>query len=958
MRGNHTERLRTTPPLVGRDEELHRLVAAVANPPGVAVIEGEAGIGKTRLVGELAARLDSSGRRMLLGGCRQIREPFPLGPVLDALRGIGDVLLGRRLSAVVGALRPLLPELAEHLPDAPEPLEDRAAERHRVFRALVSLLAEVDHAVLVVEDAHWADEQTVDFLGYLLADPPPALCVVLTYRGEEADEALRAVTTRLAAEVGREHIVLPLLDPDQTSALAAAILDTGQSVSRNFAIHLWERTSGLPFAVQELLALLRERGMLVRRERGWSRRAIDELDVPAGVRHSVLERVRWLTPAGQAVAEAAAVLRERVSVKVLTATCQVPRADALEGLEEALASGLLEERGSTVGFRHMLAAQSVYASLPLPRRQDLHGRAATAVRSLVPPPLGQVAHHLREAHLYDQWVDAAEAAAEQAAELNDDTEAARVLEDVLRTAPLDPARRGALTIKLGWVAIEARHFVAVLDLFEQALALEQPRAVRGQLRFFTIPLQEQLAAEPAVLWRTATAALEDLEGQPELSAWAMLSLALPYGLDPPAAEHLAWANRALELVPQIRDRAFAVFILGKVAMLLVNVGDPRWSELAEQVRELTGGTPVHTREVNAYASIAEAAMHVGNHAWAERLLDAAADAPVGPRLDLLTDALRLVLDHRRGRWDGLEEAAAPLRSTLRDRPGLWIIVESVSACLALSRGELDGVDARLSGAVEAALDASGVEVLPALTTAYLRLSTATGEADRALAATRDPLRLWEVKEMWPVAVRTLPALVEALLAVGRADEAAERLAGFEAGLRGRDAPFAPAALAHARGHLAAAAGDLPAAAEQFTTAAEQYAALPCPYEAAQATELAASCLFGAARPAEAADLLNSGLDTYRRLGAHWDLDRATRLARDHDLAPPSRNRGGRPSYGTELSPRERQVADLAASGMTNKEIGEALFVSDRTVEGHLGTVLRKLGLRSRTELAHRLNTDR
>lgn len=105
----------------------------------------------------------------------QNQQPFPLGPLLDTLRDIGTgISAGGPLSPVTGALRPLLPELAGQLPPAPEPPEERAAERHRVFRALSELLGSLGEAVLVLEDLHWADEQTLAFLGYL-ADVGAAL---------------------------------------------------------------------------------------------------------------------------------------------------------------------------------------------------------------------------------------------------------------------------------------------------------------------------------------------------------------------------------------------------------------------------------------------------------------------------------------------------------------------------------------------------------------------------------------------------------------------------------------------------------------------------------------------------------------------------------------------------------------------------------------------------------------
>lgn len=102
-------------------------------------------------------------------------------------------------------------------------------------------------------------------------------------------------------------------------------------------------------------------------------------------------------------------------------------------------------------------------------------------------------------------------------------------------------------------------------------------------------------------------------------------------------------------------------------------------------------------------------------------------------------------------------------------------------------------------------------------------------------------------------------------------------------------------------------------------------------------------------------LVGEVVAAYERLGAAWDLTRAAGLARRHGLTPPARHRGGRRGYGAALSPRQWQVAELAARGRTNKEIAQELFLSPNTVEKHLGAVMRKLNARTRTELAHLLD---
>ncbi|WP_049567196.1 helix-turn-helix transcriptional regulator [Nonomuraea sp. SBT364] len=952
-----------SPVLVGREEELGRLVAAVSRPPAVVVLEGEAGIGKSRLLAELATRPEMADRLLLRGGARRIREPFPLGPLVEALRGAGDALARAELSPVAGALRGLLPELASVLPPPLEPLDDRAAERHRLFRGLAEVLRALGPVVLVVEDLHWADEQTVEFLAYALAAPPPRMSIVLTYRGEEAGAVVREATARPADAVFHDHILLKALDAAQTGDLAAAILGEA-GVTADFGAHLHELSSGLPLAVQELMALLRARGALIKLRSGrWARKAVAELDVPPGVRDSVRERVARLPEEARVVAEAAAVLQVPVRLEDLARVGGLPTAGTVAGVDELLVSGLLTEQAGTVAFRHVLTAQAVYGAIPLGRRQELHARAAEAVRALEPVPLGQEAHHLRQAGRLTDWVAAAEQAAEQASQLGDDAEAVRILEDVLRHAPLDPDRRGRLAVRLGWAAPQVLRPPAVIDLLSQALESEQPGPLRGQLHFLIGLLQERLGEDPGAQRRAFAAAVGDLADRPELAAWVMAALGRPMDPAVPLAEHAVWLERALEAVPAIGDPVEEVFVLGKIATSLGGYGDPRWLGLTDEVRRRTGGRPRHRQEVGAYRSIAEHACLAGNYEVAAELLDAAMRGAAGEessREPLSRCRLvALLLASCRGRWAGLEEETALLLDEYGGRPFDRIGAETVAACLALARGELDTARRELAEVTGNALVLGAYELLPLSVAGFLRLATAGGEAGAALAATEAAVAVWEIKGLWPLAVRALPALAEAMAAAGRRDEAVALVERLSAELRALDAPMAEAALAHARGHLAA--GDAAAAAE-FRTAAAAYDLLGAPYEAAQARELAAGRLF-AAKAAKAAGVsgaeepLLEAMTTFRDLAARWDLDRAAQLARRHGVTVRGRYPGGPQGYGADLSPREREIAEMAAAGLTNREIGQQLFVSPRTVEKHLGAALRKLGLRSRAALGAHLGVE-
>jgi DNA-binding NarL/FixJ family response regulator len=932
----------------------------------VVSVEGEAGVGKTRLVGEALRTTEASERRILVGRCHPIRESFPLGPVVEAVRGLGRDLAGIMLGPVAGAVRGLLPELADRLPAAPEPLDDRLAERHRVFRGLAELLGALGPSVLVLEDLHWADEQTADFVNYLLADPLPELVVVLTFRGEQASPTVRALDARLPDRLTRARLLLDPLNVADTGALMAGILGTDQ-ISDEFASYVWQRTGGLPFAVEEVLALVRALGVLVPGPDGtWSRRALAELGVPAAIRDSTLERVARLPSPCRRIAEAAAVLQTPVPVTIVQQVVWPPGgigARPVAGFEAALdqvvRSGLLVEDGRLVGFRHVLAAEAVYEALSGPSRRALHGQAAKALRMVTPVPLGQVAHHLRHAGQLAEWADAAERAAAQGVAMGHDDEAARLLTDVLRDAPLDTEQRGRLAIMLGRAAIEALHAPDAAALLEQTLEPEagMPRPTRGELRFYLAVMLNRTGTDLDRQRQLLTDAVADLDHRPDLRAWAMVSLGIATSTDVPLAEDLYWLHRAVDLAAGLDDPLVKVFVLGLAGAVLLEAGDPGWRPLADRVPDIVGDEPRSRREANAYCVIGMSACYAGDLETASTFMFKARTAPVlndDRRLELIVRSGAALLDYCRGDWDGLDTEADALHGELTDYPTFSIDVDIVAGCLALAHGHLDEAGRRLHTVLNLCRELGGHgPQAPFAAAAVFRLAVARGDHDTGISHLRAVQDTLATKGQWAPIVRVLPAAVDLLIAAGAELDALALTDRAEKNLRNLDAPLGSAALTHARGLLAAAAGDPPTAARLLLAAAEQYSQRLCRYDAAQATEAAAHNLLAAGDPKAGAALRTAAAD-FRTMGASWDVARAARLGRQHGIRLAAPHRGGRRGYGTRLSPRERQVAELAAAGQTNKEISEELFLSPNTVDIHISAVLRKLGVRSRVGIGPRL----
>jgi DNA-binding CsgD family transcriptional regulator len=314
--------------------------------------------------------------------------------------------------------------------------------------------------------------------------------------------------------------------------------------------------------------------------------------------------------------------------------------------------------------------------------------------------------------------------------------------------------------------------------------------------------------------------------------------------------------------------------------------------------------------------------------------------------------LQVVMDFCQGRWAGLDEVADKLGHEL-DSPNEAVDVHSVAGCLALARGNVDIARrtlAEVSHELETLCD-------------WPPLALVVGATARCAAASADLagvelidrfLSALETKGYWSPLTRALAPITELLIATDQRSRASTLVERFAAQLADLDAPLAPAALAHARGFLDAAEGRAAAeAAASFLTAAGDYERLSCPYEAAQAREQAAAALFDVDAPAAEREL-RAALAAYRKLGARWDHARCVRLGRAHGLRLAATHRGGRKGYGDELSPRELEVAKLAARGLSNKAIAVELYLSPNTIEKHLGRLMPKLGVRSRAAIGVRL----
>lgn len=953
-----------SPILVGRDQELQALLDVVTRPPALAVVDGEAGLGKTRLVTELLRHSALAERRLLIGGCRPLRQPFVLEPVIDALRGLRLVGLHRSLPPVTGVLRLLLPELSVMLPPAPKDADDPVVQRHLLFRSVLDLLECLGPTVCVLEDLHWADTHTAEFVRFAESHLPSTLSLVVTLRREDlaATSPLIALGSRPPAGIGLVRVPLTPLSRDEVCSLLAAILGTAD-ISEEFVTFIHGQTEGIPFAVEEVLRTIVDRRDLILHHGRWIRRAVSSLSVPASISDAVAERLGRLEAAPRRLVEAAAVLATPADLPLLAGVAGLPEAEATEALRDALRSTLLvEELSGHISFRHALANQAVYEGTPRAVRRLLHERAAGALERVEPRLLAVLAHHFHEAERRQEWITNAEAAADLASAVHDDATAVEMLLGVVAEGALPPDELGRVAIKLAQSAV--RTLTARPDVMEQVRAVltegNLPKHVRGELRYLlgVLLVTADDGAGGHREWELAVAELDD---RPDQRITVMTHLAYPWVGAGTGDDHLRWLARAADEAARSTDPLARMVAITSRAGTLLALGDP---DAWDAVRALPQTTPADASSAEAkrllvwtWLELGGTALVLGHFSRARELLQTGTG--IAARFEYLTalgaaEVSGLGLRWATGAWAGLEADADRLAEVYADSP-LWSVqAAAVAGFLAVARGDLDKAE-RVFSACFHGSHASAPSMYALAAGQLARLRLARGQPEAAWDVVRLGLEALEAKRIWAWSHWVAPAAVETMVATGQLDEAAQLVRRIDGGLRGRDAPWSQASLSYCRALVDDSRGRLGDAARWFADAEQRYSAMPNPYESARARELRALCLLASGDLA-GEDGLTDAVACFRALGATHDERRVRRALRQHDIPQPSPWRGGRIGYGNKLSPREEAVARLAARGRTNAEIARELFLSPKTVEHHVGACMRKLKVRSRIELSHRLTS--
>ncbi len=414
-------------PLIGRDEVRETIIQfleeAIRGVGGIVLIEGEAGIGKTRLMNEVIRDAEWRGIQSLWGSNREGDIASPYASIIDAFTGGLTTLRINQLSQLIDeiwfrVLFPLFPQLKDELPEltaAPALSPNREHQRLvQAFAKLLSVWGQITPVLLIMDDLHWSNEDNLD----LIIELAPHLCntrviLVGTYRGEDA-QVRDSLWKRLAAlsSAGiKKRIFLDRLSPDATSELIRRSLGLSSAVPL-FEKRLFQETQGNPLFILETLRALSDEGILAQDEAGnwhtpWDETTSDytELPLPRAVERTIAARLEHLSDDERIVLRAAAVLARDFNFSLLSSTAGIEVHQVLSVSNALVRRRFLEETSEVYQFSHDKIRQVAYEAIPQKERTSLHRQAGESVQQLYPERSDQselLAHHFFEGQVWDQ----------------------------------------------------------------------------------------------------------------------------------------------------------------------------------------------------------------------------------------------------------------------------------------------------------------------------------------------------------------------------------------------------------------------------------------------------------------------------------------------------------------------------------------------------------------------------
>ena len=936
----------TLPPLVGRAAERDALDAALARlragTGGVVVVEGEPGIGKSRLLAELAARAEAAGCRVASGWASELETDLPYAVLADALdpllQALGERAVGRLGLADPAALAAVLPTLGDPAPP----------DRHRLHRALRDLLeraAATRPLVLCLDDVQWADPGSLDALAALARRPPAgAVLLALAVREGALPGALAA---SLAAAMREDRVtrlaLLPLAE-DEAAALV------GGDVTGLYAV-----SGGNPFYLEQLA-----------RSGGAAPSAGGEGDPPApgaippAVALALAAELAGVPPAAHRLLDAAAVTGDPFEPGLAADVAELPEAAALEALDELLARTLVRPAGAArrFAFRHPVVRHAVYDAIPAGRRLAAHARAAAALERRGAGIVAR-AHHLEHAAVPGDAA-ATDLLAAAAAELQGPAPAssARFHAAALRILPEDSGRRTTLEVALAEAQSAAGDPAAARETLLAALA-RAPAPERRALTVRVANVESWLGRDEDVR-RRLYLALGDLAAEP---SGDRIRLQFALGLNALLACDFADSRaRAADALADTRALGDPVLEASALALgALAAAADPAGAatvaavDAAAAALERLDDAQLATR-LPALWMLACAEGMLGRFDAALRALErAAAAAEASGRESVLllvsAEAMRPLRELGRVPDAVASGEQAADRARLSGNPQLLLWAQSALAGARLAAGDVPGALREAEDAAEGADPHAGFHRAGQPGWCLGTALTAAGNAGRAVPLMRDafgPGLAGVVPALRPAAAADL---IEAQLAAGDVAGARETLGSARAAARRAATPWAAAVAGSAAAAVLLAEGRADEAAAEAGAAGQ--VATGAPLLASRARLLEGRALAAAGDRPAALEALAGAESALGAAGARRRHAEATRELRRLGRRVRRPAEDAAPDALGPLTAREREIAGLVAAGHTNREVAEQLVLSPKTIEAHLRNIYAKLGVRSRVELARR-----
>jgi predicted ATPase/DNA-binding CsgD family transcriptional regulator len=623
----------SSPALIGRDAQVaaltELLMRAFHGQGHLALISGEAGIGKSRLVAEVAALATARGARWLRGRCFEQDRSLPYTLLADVLRAFGAGypadLSQLSLSAAAAAALQISPELAAALPKATRtPALEPEQEKRRIFQGCAQFVQHLmlpdRPLLLILEDLHWCDDTSLEWVQTLSRDlAAQPLLVLLTYRSDEVSPKLNQLLASLDRLPHVSELVLPRLSPTDMTSILQAIFDLPQPPRAEFLDALYGLTEGNPLFIEEVLKSLIAGGDIYREGGTWTRKPIRELRIPRTVQVAVQQRTQQLDDGVRDVLTLAAVVGRRFDFGLMQAITNHSEAELLRLVKQLIAAQLVtEEADDQFAFRHALTRQAIYSGLLARERRALHRAVAKAIERCYAAALdaysGALAYHCYEAGLWAPAMEWAQRAADHASRLSAHSEALSQYERARQCAEQLqlPDQLARIDHAIGKIQRARGQFRQAIDAYTAALNATSDAPLRAVIKADMGEAYVGAADERALSALSEALSELDPATQPREFARATLWLGRYYHLRAQYAQAFSYFDRALPLLESLDDTASLRFAYHYMAATLLFVG--RFAESAEWSRRCVAlGEALNNLSAAAvgYWYLAQSALYLG-----------------------------------------------------------------------------------------------------------------------------------------------------------------------------------------------------------------------------------------------------------------------------------------------------------------------------------------------------------